>query len=146
MTLKTLALLSALIASGSLVATPANEVDGLIKNLDLTTFPNSVGPRRMSGKTTFADYGFVNVKKTSRGANLVRDDQGWMVGFTIVSSSPGVLRVCFYDRGLAKPGDVRAPSYNSTAALLVSKKPLGRWTAKQVAAGFSKCRNDPATA
>jgi hypothetical protein len=148
MSLKTLALLSAVIASGSLVAAPAptDETDGLIKNLDLTTFPNSVGPRRTPGKRTLADYGFVEVKKTVGGANVVQDDRGWMMGFTIISAGPKVLRVCFYDRGLNKPGDVRAPSYNTTTALLVSKKPLGLWTAKQVPAGFLKCRNDPAAA
>ncbi|MEG8052875.1 hypothetical protein QP185_05805 [Sphingomonas aerolata] len=148
MGLKVLALLSAVVASGSLLdaRAPTDETDGLIKNLDLTTFPNSVGPRRMQGKTTLADYGFVEVEKTVKGANVVRDDQGWMMGFTIISAGPKVLRVCFYDKGLKKPGDALAPSYNSTTALLVSKKPLGRWTAKQVPAGFLKCLNDPATA
>nr|WP_294817840.1 hypothetical protein [uncultured Sphingomonas sp.] len=56
-------------AIGSLSAAPAgaNDMDGVIRNLDLTTFPNSLGPGRWTGKATFADYGFVIVAKTANG-------------------------------------------------------------------------------
>lgn len=148
MKFKILAAIQILVASGSSLAssTYAIEIDGVIKHLDLTTFPNSVGPRRMPGKTTFADYGFVRVEKTVNGAKLVRDDKGWTMGFTIISAGPKSLRICFYDQGLARPGDIRAPSYNATSALLVSKSRRGVWAAKQVLAGLPDCQNDPAAA
>lgn len=148
MNISILAALTVLIATGSSLGSSidANEIDGVINHLDLTTFRNSVGPRRIPGKTTFADYGFVRVEKTVSGANLVRDDKGWTMGFDIISVSPTSLRLCFHDRGLAQPRDVRAPSYNATSALLVSKSQSGRWAAKQVSAGFATCQNDPPAA
>jgi hypothetical protein len=148
MKLKILAAFTALVASGSSLASSigAGEIDGVIKYLDLTTFPNSVGPRRMPGKTTFADYGFIHVENTASGAKLVRDDKGWTMGFSIISAGPTSLRLCFYDRGLAQPGDVFVPSYNATSALLVSKSRRGMWAAEQVPAGFANCQNDPAAA
>lgn len=137
----------AFVASGSSPAalTDANEIDSVIENLDLTSFPNSIGPRRVSGKTTFVDYGFVHIEKTSVGADLIREDRGWMMGFRIVSAGPRSLRLCFYDRGIAKSGHL-TPSYNATSALLVSKRPSGRWTANQASAGFANCQNDPPAA
>jgi hypothetical protein len=142
----TLVALAALVISGSSLAASvdASEINSVIKNLDLTTFPNSVGPRRLPGKTTFADYGFVHVEKTATGANLVRDDKGWAMSFRIISTGPKSLRLCFYDKGLGRPGEAGVSSYNSTSALLVSKSRRGMWTAKQVPTGFAGCRNDPA--
>lgn len=139
--------LAALVASGYPLAasTHSSDIDGVIKNLDLTSFRNSVGPRRTHGKTTFADYGFIQVEKADTGANLISQDMGWVMGFSIVSADPRSLRLCFYDRGLAKPGHA-TPSYNATSALIVSKKSNGGWTAKQVPAGFANCRNNPASA
>ena len=142
------ATVAALVASGSSWAArvSTSDIDSVVKSLDLTSFPNSVGPRQVSGKTTFADYGFINVERTDSGAILTTQDQGWEMSFSILSTHPHSLRMCFYDRGLVKPGDVRAPSYNATSALVVTKEPQGMWTARQVRAGFPGCRNDPMAA
>jgi hypothetical protein len=140
--------LAVLVASGSSQAasTDAAEVDAVIKNLDLSTFPNSVGPRRMPGKKTFADYGFIRVEKTTSAAKLVHEDNGWLMSFDVISANSQSLRLCFHDRGLVRPGYSIAPSYDSTSALLVTKTVLGMWTAKQVPAGFENCKNDPPAA
>lgn len=118
-------------------------IDGIIRNLDLTSFPNSVGPRRITGKTSFADYGFVRVEKTEDGANLEAEDKGWIMGFRVISAGPQSLQLCFTDRGEGRPGDVSAPSYNATSALVVSRMPRGTWAAKRVPEGFSSSKNDP---
>ncbi|MBW6524142.1 hypothetical protein KZ810_11600 [Sphingomonas sp. RHCKR47] len=78
-TLAVVAALASLAVGGASAAASAGQrdVDGVITRLDLTTFANSVGPRRSPDKTTFADYGFIHVEKTSTGAELVRDDRGW---------------------------------------------------------------------
>ncbi len=137
--------LAAILASGPSLATSfdPDQIDSVIKNLDLTSFPNSIGPRRMARKTTFAEYGFVHVKKIAHGADLVEMGKGWMMSFKILSSTPKSLRLCFHDRGLAASGDSRAPSYNATSALLVLNSPRGMWTAKQIPAGFADCQNNP---
>lgn len=121
----------------------AGITDAVIQHLDLTSFPNSVGPRRLPGKTTFADYGFVDVTKTADGARLLQTDKGWMMRFEVLSADATSVRLCFHDTGLAKPGKPRAPSYNATSALLVSTASQGTWTARQVPAGFANCKNDP---
>jgi hypothetical protein len=72
-----------------------------------------------------------------------REDRGWVMNFRVISVGPESLRLCFGDWGVARPGDVQAPSYNATSALFVSKAPKGRWIAKQVLEGFPSCKNDP---
>ncbi|MCI2261816.1 pesticin immunity protein [Xanthomonas indica] len=135
------------VSASSLAALPqAGITDAVIQHLDLTSFPNSVGPRRLPGKTTFADYGFVDVTKTADGARLLQTDKGWMMRFEVLSADATSVRLCFHDTGLARPGETRAPSYNATSALLVSKSSHGNWTARQVSAGFADCRNDPVDA
>lgn len=97
----------------------------------------------MPGKTSFSDYGFVHVEKTGYGAELRREDGGWAMNFHVLSAGPDSLRLCFGDWGVARPGDARAPSYNTTSALFVYKAPKGRWVAKGVPEGFPNCKNDP---
>jgi hypothetical protein len=140
--------LAVLAASGSSQAASPDpaEVDAVIKNLDLSTFANSVGPRRMPGKKTFADYGFIHVEKTTSAAKQFHEDNGWLMSFNVISANSQSLRLCFHDQGLARPGDSIAPSYQSTSALLVTKTVVGMWAAKQVPAGFENCRNDPPAA
>ncbi len=139
------AALAALVANGAPLAASSydRQVHAVIANLDLTSFPNSVGPRREPGKTTFADYGFVDLETIANGAILTQEDKGWMMSFTILSAGPSGLRLCFHDRGLARPGDVIGPSYNTWSALFVSTAWRGLWTARQIPGGFANCRNDP---
>lgn len=136
---------AAVFSSGSALATtPApRAVRDVIQNLDLTSFRNSVGPRRLPGKTTFADYDFVLVEQTPAGARLLRTDRSWEMSFIILSAGPGRLQLCFHDSALKGPGQTFRPTYNATSALLVTKTPHENWSARQVAGGFPKCRNAP---
>ena len=64
-----------LFALAALIATaPSHATNGaaqqIIERLDLTSFSNSVGPRRIPGKTSFADYGFTTVEEGVDGATL----------------------------------------------------------------------------
>jgi hypothetical protein len=134
-------------AAPSLASTSSErDTNVLIRKLDVTSFPNSIGPRREPGKSTLADYGFVNVEKTPHGVSLTTRDHGWLMGFDILTRSPEAFDICFYDRGLRRPGDVRAPSYNTTTALRVRKSERGLWKAEQVQGGFANCQNDPPAA
>lgn len=141
----------ALAATFALFAAPAiseddNSVRSLIANLDLTSFPNSTGPRRAAGKTTFADYGFSRVEMTPGGAKLTASDGSWVMSFEIVSSSSDTVEICFHDQALGRPGQVFRPSYNATSALRVTKSPRAKWSAQQVVSGYFDCRNDPPAA
>jgi hypothetical protein len=121
----------------------SKSIQKIVFAAQLKTFPNSVGPRRIPGKKTFADYGFIRAKKTPSGAKLFHEDNGWLMSFDVISANSHSLRLCFHDRGLARLGDAIAPSYSSTSALVVTKPVLGKWTAKQVPAGLEHCQNDP---
>lgn len=119
----------------------ADDVDGVIRNLDLTSFPNSVGRRRTPGKTSFADYGFVSVAKTASGAKLIRKGDGRSKSFVIISSGPGYLRLCFHDRFVLASDSASPIRADITSALIVRKSRRGAWTAEQLPGGFLNCRN-----
>ena len=125
-------------------------VDGVIAHLDLSSFPNSTGPRRSPGKRSFADYGFTEVELTSEGATLYRPDHSWMMWFSILTTGPSTIRICFGDQGLQRPGDIRAPEYDARSALLLLTRGNDAvtaadpwWQAKEIPGGFSTCQNNP---
>jgi hypothetical protein len=136
----------AAIGSSSATSVDANDVDGVIRNLDLTRFPNSIGPGRSPHKATFADYGFVVVAKTAMGAKLVRRADGGSKSFVVISNGPKYMRLCFHDRFVVWLGGTEARAYNTTAALVVRKSRPGNWAAEQLKGGFPTCHNYPAAA
>lgn len=133
-----------LAATGLPAAAPSdhtNEVESIIRKLDITSFANSIGRRHIAGKTTFADYGFVVVEKTANWAKLVRKDDGRIKSFAILSSDPKYLKICFRDR-FVMTSDSNSPiRADISAALAVRKTKHGPWTAEQVRGGFLNCRN-----
>ncbi|MGK6354654.1 hypothetical protein ACMGDH_05440 [Sphingomonas sp. DT-207] len=138
--MKLIAIAAAVAIGPSLAASVnANDVDRVISKLDLTTFPNSL-PKRMPGKTTFADYGFITVAKTASGAKLVGQIDGASKSFVVVSNHPKHMRLCFHD-GVVRQLGATARRFDITSALLVTKSQQGAWTAEEVPGGFPNCRN-----
>ncbi len=135
----------AAITAPSMAIADAGDVDSVIRKLDITSFANSIGTRRVPGKTTFADYDFVAVEKTGNSARLVRKADGRSKSFVILSSGPASIRVCFHDSFVVMPESTLPLHYNTTAALVVSKSRHGMWTAAPFRGGFVNCHNDPAT-
>lgn len=136
------ALLLALVAAPAAAAGDVR--DAVVARLDLTSFPNSVGPRRVAGRHGFADYGFTQVRRTADGADLYAADRGWMMGFRILAATPTRLRLCFVDRGLRRPQDMRGPSYDTRTALVVTRTRNGPWPAHVVPGGMPGCADAPA--
>lgn len=133
----------AAIGSSGIAPVDANDVNEVIRNLDLTSFPNSLVGRR-SSKTTFEDYGFVTVEKTTDRAKLVRKEDGRSKSFVVIANRGKRIDLCFHDRFVVMPADGASPlRYHNTSALIVSKSPRGKWTAQQAWGGFPNCRNDP---
>lgn len=62
--------------------------DAIIKNLDVTTFPNSLGYGRRPGRSTFADYGFIVARRADRSAYLVRKSDGRTKSFDVLEDGP----------------------------------------------------------
>lgn len=136
----------AVIGSPSAASADANDVGDVIRNLDLTSFPNSIGARRVPGKSTFADYGFVTIEKTVNGAKLVRKGDGRLKSFVVISDGHKYIRLCFHDRFVVLPDSAAPLRYFTTLALVVSKSQRGVWTAQAFPGGFLNCRNDPSVA
>ena len=66
--------------------------------LDMTSFPNSVGPRREEGLKTLADYGFVATGDD--GTTYEEDDGSWRFVVTPLASGDGRMLVCVEDQAL----------------------------------------------
>lgn len=80
----------------------ADAADPLIiaGRLDVTSFPNSLGPRRKEGLRTFADYGFTKVTRDGNAAVLEPADGSWTFRVTLIGSDDKVLKLCILDRAL----------------------------------------------
>lgn len=78
-------LLAALLAQDLAVVTAdAADPVAVATRLDITSFPNSIGPRRKEGLRTFADYDFTSVVRDGNAAVLDAADKSWT--FRSVSS------------------------------------------------------------
>lgn len=131
--------ISAMLASSTVVAGNVNntDVDSIVSHLDLTSFANSTGPRRILGKRTFSDYGFAVIKKDVRSAYLQMGPHEWEMSFDVLSRAGNQMTICLRDR--ARNGG----SYDTVSALSLSKSPGGMWIARQLKGGVLGCRNDP---
>ena len=101
----------ALIVVASLLALPPAAASGLVdleptavaQMIDVTSFPNSIGPRREDGLKTFVDYGFTTVELVDRTVELYQDDRSWMFGITVLDASDSRLVLCVLDKALGGP-------------------------------------------
>lgn len=96
--------------------------DTLIAGLDLTSFPNSTGPRRIVGKWSLADYGFTRLRRSSDYVEArTADVGGWEIGFTVLAPGTQAMTICLIDR--AQDGG----SYRTQTPYRVERQPDGRW-------------------
>lgn len=101
----------ALLVALSLLAVPPVAAAGVAElnpvaiagMIDLTSFPNSTGPRREDGLRTFADYGFTEVTVVDGTAELREADGSWMFAVTVLSGDGDRAVICVVDRALGGP-------------------------------------------
>ena len=90
----------------------------LVENLDLSTFRNSLGPRRSEARRTFATLGIVPTQVQTD--SVVLEDNAWFYSLRILRRTDinrdgfEDLEVCFTDR--AKQG-----TYSTQQALLITR-------------------------
>ncbi|WP_279606403.1 hypothetical protein [Sphingobium yanoikuyae] len=134
-TVKLFAIPAALVSSVTAICGAKSEtVDSILTNLDLTSFPNSTGPRRASGKKTFSDYGFFVIRKNRLSASMEMGPHEWAMSFDVLSMTDSQITICFRDR--AQNGG----SYNAISALSLSKSPEGMWIGKRLKGSLPNCR------
>lgn len=125
------------------VQAPSEDVRALVRHLDMTSFPNSIGPRREPDRHHFADYGFTRISWKADGAELELEDRSWLMSVKVLARHGRQLEVCLVDRALAAPGAMFGDSYHVVAALRVAMSDADRWRAEKVHRGLPGCINDP---
>jgi hypothetical protein len=70
----------------------------VIENLDVTSFPSSIGPRMSPGKTFFQDYGFVPRIVKDSEALLEEADGSWRFHIRVLDRTDSGIFVCFEDQ------------------------------------------------
>ncbi len=107
----------------------------MIRTLDMLSFPNSIGPRRTSGKRTLADYGFTVVKGFDDGwAYATEPDKSWQIGVFVLTDGHRSKRLCITD------GAIGGGTYRSTTAIDVAARPGGTWHAIRTLGPVKGCR------
>lgn len=106
----------------------------VIDKLDVTSFGNSIGPRRESGKTSFRDYGVVARTVKDNEAHLEEADGNWNFYITILKRTDSGIYICFEDRGAF-------PSTYHTVGPLLLTRPDSKSLLKaaQTKAAFKNC-------
>jgi hypothetical protein len=116
--------------------TPVTEAE-LARRLDLTSFPNSTGPRRRAGAVTPADYGFTRLSMRDGWTVLSEADGGWDIGLRRLSSDRGEVLVCFLDQ--ARNGG----SYRTQTPLELTRGTDGLFRASRELSSIKDCPSVP---
>ena len=96
----------------------------LVRGLDLASFPNSTGPRRMAGKHTLADYGFTKVQVFDDGWTEASEPDGsWSISLYLLHAEPRLAEVCLTD--VAHNGG----TYRATSLIEAAPGAGGLWRA-----------------
>jgi hypothetical protein len=70
----------------------------VIERLDVTSFPSSLGPRRVTGKTSFEDYGIVPRRVEGLEAVVEEQNGGWIFRIKVLRRTASGIFVCLEDR------------------------------------------------
>ncbi len=84
----------------SVVTADAVDPVAIATKLDVTSFANSLGPRRKEGLRTFADYGFTQVVRDGSAAVFEAADKSWTFRVTLLDRSDKAMKLCVLDRAL----------------------------------------------
>jgi|SRR5579859_4284373 len=106
-------------------------------HLDLTSFPNSTGPRRKIGALTPADYGFTRISRREGWTVLSEQDGGWIIGVRLLSTDASGALICFLDE--ARNGG----TYRDQSALEVAPSSDGLFHAQRTLRPVRGCPSVP---
>jgi len=73
----------------------------VVRRLDVTSFPSSIGPRRRPGAWTFRDYGVTRLEPKGRDfITLYERDKSWVFTIEVLGPSYRGTIVCMTDHAL----------------------------------------------
>lgn len=74
------------------------DIAAIAGRVDLTSFPNSIGPRREPGKYSLADYGFTHMRRDGNAVEFEPADRSWVLRFTLLYRGGDGVQLCILDR------------------------------------------------
>jgi hypothetical protein len=105
----------------------------MIKNLDMTSFANSIGPRRKPGAYTLAQYGFTSFTSFGDGwAEAEEADHSWSFRIFVLNNGDRKKRLCVIDAA-------HGGTYHTTEAVDVAPSAGGLWKATSVLGQVPGC-------
>ncbi len=117
--------------------------DTVMQHLDLASFGNRGVRWAEDGKHTFADNGFVVVRKSAVSATLIRKSDGLTKSFDILIDDKHSLRLCFHDKWVVMPHSPAPMRFDYTTALFIWRAEGRLWKAEINPGGFVGCVNNP---
>jgi hypothetical protein len=95
-------LLMECLASHAGAATPPSRAAlDVVRNLDVTSFPNSIGPRREPGKMRLRDYGFVKIEPRGRAVDVFEQPKrDWLFSVRVLHDFGPRKTICLIDQNV----------------------------------------------
>lgn len=106
----------------------------MIARLDMTSFRNSIGPRRVAGERSLAQYGFTERSAFDDGwAYAKMADGSWQFGIFVLTDGQTTKRLCVTDDAIDRG------TYHATIPIEVSRQADGTWRSVHVFARLPGC-------
>lgn len=99
----------------------------MIARLDMTSFRNSIGPRRVAGERNLPQYGFTERSAFDDGwAYAKMTDGSWQFGIFVLTDGQTTKRLCVTDDAIG------SGTYHATIPMEVARQADGTWRALRV--------------
>jgi len=95
----------------------------IIDKLDMTSFRNSIGPRREEGKYTLKEYGASKISFNGKIAVVHTQDDSWQYTITLLDEES---KICFEDQAM------NSGSYHSQNAYILIEDKSGFFKASPI--------------
>jgi hypothetical protein len=102
-----------LVLAAALPALPHAEIELVVRHLDMTSFPNSLGPRPEPSGTNLQSFPNMSLGWLSDGLLVSEFDPvekrvGWERSFRLLGTQSGAMRFCFTDKAIFGTYHVRS--------------------------------------
>ena len=87
--------------TGAAAAQDAVASTAIANALDMTSFNNSIGPRRVDGLKTLEDYGFTHFETEGGTVYFVSSDPAWLMVVDVIGRKGDTVTFCIGDHAQA---------------------------------------------
>jgi len=115
------------------IRTSTVSILNVVQHLDMTSFRNSIGPRRVPGLKTLADYGFTDIRVNGATAEIYDPVNPWVYRLIVLGRNGTRVRVCVTDHAL------NGGSYWTNETIEVERRPDGMFRAVATRVADRRC-------